>query len=129
MKGYVTALMLVTTPAFAVDLSTKLIDLDGRPATECVRLTPDRKNCEEEVALTVGWVARFALDLPEDKLSASDIIRRGNLSEKIKAKDVMEFSVDEAKLVKDQISKLGLKTNLKFQVIKLIDPKSIDDAK
>lgn len=131
MKSLVIALLLFPAVAFAVevDFTTPLVGSDGKPVPECLRISPDRTKCEEEINLTLGWLSRFALDMPEDKIPLSDIIKRGTLSEKIKANPKLDLSVDEAKLVKDQIVKLGYRTNIKFQAIKLIDPKGTEDGK
>lgn len=127
-------LLLSTTSAFAdpIDFSIPLLGTDGKPVPECMRLNTDRTKCEEEITLTLGWLSRFALDMPEDRggtIPLSDIIKRGSLSEKIKANDKLDLSVDEAKLIKDQIIKLAYKTNIKYQAIKLIDPKGVADNK
>lgn len=131
MKSVAIALLLFPTVAFAaeVDFTVPLYGSDGKSVPECLRLSQDRTKCESEIDLTLGWLARFALDMPEDKIPYSDIIKRGTLSEKIKANSKLDLSVDEAKLIKDQIVKLGYRTNIKFQAIKLIDPKGVEDGK
>lgn len=123
--------MLIATVASAapVDLNTPLLGQDGKQMVECTALNAERTKCEQETPMTVGLVCRVALDLAEEKLASGDIVKRGTLSEKIKSKDQIEFSVDEAKLIKDQLVKLKYPTLIKFQVIKIIDPKSIEDVK
>lgn len=133
------AVALLTSPAFAdpIDFSTQLLGTDSKPVPECVRLNMDRTKCEEEIILTLGWLARFALDQQEERTAGvpfaptplGEIVRRGTLSEKIKANDKLDLSVDEAKLIKDQIVKLNYKTGIKYQAIKLIDPKGVADGK
>lgn len=120
--------LLLSSPVFAdpIFFGAVLNGSDSKPIMECMRLNPDRSKCEQEIELTLGWLARFALDMPEDKIPLSEIIKRGNLSEKIRAYDKLELSVDEAKLIKDQIVKLGYRTNVKFQAIKMIDPKGVE---
>lgn len=124
-------LTFLSTSAFAaeIDFATPLNGSDGKSIPECVRLTPDKTKCEEEITLTLGWLSRFSLDMPEEKIPLSDIIRRGNLSEKIKTNPKLDLAVDEAKLLKDQIVKLNYRVNIKYQAIKLIDPKGVEDAK
>lgn len=131
MKYLPLAFTLLASPAFAdpIFFGAVLNNFDGKPAIECVRLNTDRTKCEDEITLTLGWLSRFALDMPEDKIPISDIIRRGNLSERIKASDKLELSVDEAKLLKDQIAKLSYRTNIKFQAIQMIDPQGVKDGK
>lgn len=131
MKKLALALALFSTPAFAseIDFSTTLTGSDGKPVPECMRLSQDKTKCESEIDLTLGWLSRFALDMPEEKIPVSDIIRRGNLSEKIKASPKLDLSVDEAKILKDQIVKMNYRISIKYQAIKLIDPKGVEDAK
>lgn len=134
MKSLALVLTLLASPALAdpIDFSSQLFGTDSKPVPECIRLNADRTKCEEEITLTLGWLARFALDQQEERGAAiplSDIIKRGTLSEKIKANDKLDLSVDEAKLIKDQIVKLNYKTNIKYQAIKLIDPKGVVDGK
>lgn len=119
------ASLLMTVPAFAdpIYFSAILVGTDGKPQTECMRLSQDRGKCEDEAILTLSLLARLALDMPEDKLPLSTIFKRGNLSEKIKAYDKLELSVDEAKLLKDSIVKLNYRNGIKYQALKLIDPK------
>lgn len=119
----------LSNPAFATDFNTQLLGQDNKPIAECVRLSTDRSKCEEEINITLGWMVRIALDLPEDKLPMSDIIKRGSLSEKIKANPSIDLSVDEAKIVKDQIGKLNYRTTIKYQAIQLIDPQGVKDSK
>lgn len=128
MKRLLIALLLITSPAFGetIDFTKVLTGTDGKPLPECIRLSLDRTKCEEEITLTLGWLSRFSLDMPEDRIPLSDIIKRGNLSEKIKASDKLDLSVDEAKILKDQIVKLSYKTSVKFQALKLIDPKGVE---
>lgn len=128
------ALLFASTAAFAdpVDFSTKLLGQDGKPVPECIRVSDDKTKCTDEIELTLGWLSRFALDMPEERggsLPLSDILKRGSLSEKIKANPTFDLSVDEAKLIKDQIVKLPYKTNIKFQALRLIDPQGTKDAK
>lgn len=125
----IVALAGLISKASATDFNTQLLGQDNKPITECVRLSIDRSKCEEETNITLGWLVRIALDLPEDKLPISDIIRRGSLSEKIKANPSIDLSVDEAKIVKDQIGKLNYRTTIKYQAVKLIDPKGTEDVK
>lgn len=124
-------LSLIPSAAFAdpIFFGSVLTSLDGKPVVECIRLNTDRTKCEEEITITLGWLSRFALDMSEDKLPLSDVIKRGNLSTKILAADKLELSVDEAKLIKDQIVKLPYKTNIKYQAIQLIDPQGVKDSK
>lgn len=138
MKRLVLALSLIATPAFATDFTTQLLGADGKPVPECLRLNDERTKCSEEINLTLGWLSRFALDQQEEpdprtgarpSIPLSEIIKRGTLSEKIKANPLLELSVDEAKLVKDQIIKLNYKVGIKFQAIKLIDPKGVEETK
>lgn len=119
----------LSNPAFATDFNAQLLGQDNKPIAECVRLSTDRSKCEEEINITLGWMVRIALDLPEDKLPMSDIIKRGSLSEKIKANPTIDLSVDEAKIVKDQIGKLNYRTTIKYQAIQLIDPQGVKDSK
>lgn len=127
----VAVVLCLTFPAFAapVDLAAALVGQDGKPLIECIAVSVDRTKCEQEIPITVGFLCRLALDFPEEKIAAAEIVKRGSLSEKIRAKDQIEFSVDEAKLIKDQLVRLPYRTFTKFQVIKMIDPKSVDDAK
>src|SRR5438128_551557 len=104
MKHIIASIFVLTAfPAFAVDFSTLLVGTDNKSILECIRLNSDRTKCEQEVDLTLGWLSRFALDIAEDKIPSSEIIKRGMLSEKIKANDKLDLSIDEAKLLKDQI--------------------------
>lgn len=122
-------LSVTTAVAEPIDFAAILLGQDGKPVTECIRLNSDRTKCDEEVTLTLGWLSRFALDFTEDRappLPLSDVVKRGILSEKIKANSKLDLSVDEAKLVKDQILKLSYKTSIKFQAIKLVDPKGAE---
>lgn len=132
------ATLLSTTSAFAVDFAAPLLSTDGKSTPECIRLNDDRTKCIEEVNLTLGWLSRFALDQAEEvdprtgrsgPIALSDVIKRGSLSEKIKANPQLDLSVDEAKLIKDQILKLNYKVGIKFQAIRLIDPKGIEENK
>lgn len=132
MKIYSTiAALLISTSALAepVDFTSQLLGTDGKPIPECITLNPDRTKCTEETSLTLGWFVRFALDMPEEKMPLSEIIKRGTLSQKIKGNDKLDLSVDEAKLIKDQIVKLNYKVFVKYQALKLIDPKGVEDAK
>lgn len=124
-------LSVIAIPAFAapIDLGTPLYGQDGKPIIECTALNIERTKCEQETPMTVGFILRLALDTPEEKLPAIEIIKRGSLSERIKARDQMEFTVDEAKMLKDLLVKLPYRTQVKYQVIKIIDPKSVEDVK
>lgn len=128
MKKLIVAAMLFASPAYAdsIFFGSLLNGSDGKPQIECIRLTPDRAKCEEEITLTLGWLSRLALDMPEDKAPLVEIYKRGRLSEKILAYDKLDLSVDEAKLLKDQIVKLSYRTNIKYQALKLIDPKGAE---
>lgn len=106
-----------------------LLAQEGGPLVDCIVMNINRTKCEQEATITVGFLCRLALDYPEERIAAIEIVKRGILSEKIKAKDQIEFSVDEAKLIKDQLVRLPYRTFPKFQVIKLIDPKAVEDPK
>lgn len=125
------ALLLIATPALAVDFDTVLLDQQGRPQRECTKIagTPPAQHCETEVDLTLGLLARFALDRPEPNLVLSDILKRGSLSEKIRVTSNLDLSVDEAKLIKDQIVRFPYNVGVKFQAIRLIDPKGTEETK
>lgn len=140
MLRYLTigALLLLSTPTFATDFSAPLLSTDGKSTPECIRLSDDRTKCAEEINLTLGWLSRFALDQTEETdprtgrsgpIALSDVIKRGSLAEKIRANPNLDLSVDEAKLIKDQILKLNYKVGIKYQAIKLIDPKGVEDGK
>lgn len=124
-------LLCFVQPAWAaqVDFTAVLQAQDGKPKMECLKLGQDRTKCEEEIVVTLGWLCRIALDMAEDKLPISEIIKRGSLAEKILNNDKLDLSVDEAKLVKDQIIKLNYSVSIRYQAISLIDPQGVKDAK
>jgi hypothetical protein len=118
-------MVLISTSVHATDFNTVLTGQNDKPAIECLRLSVDKQKCDEEITVTLGWLVRIALDLPEERMKTSDIINRGMLSEKIKTNPNIDLSVEEAKLAKDQVAKLNYRVNIRFQAIKLIDPKGI----
>lgn len=129
---YILPLLLLSTPIHAaeVDLDTILLAQDGKPKQECVRLnSADRTKCDEEITITLGWLSKIALDLVEDKIPYSEIIKRGKLAEKISLSKKVDLGIDEIKLLRDQIAKVNYSTLIRFQAIKLIDPTGVSDAK
>lgn len=135
MKFLTVLLVIFPTTVFAdtIDFTTPLLNQDGKPKIECLRVnSEDKTKCTDEINMTLGWLLRFALDIPDERgaqPSAAEIYKRGKLSEKIKSNDSAELSVDEAKLLKDQIIKMNYQTSIKFQALRLIDPKGIEDGK
>lgn len=119
--------IFAATPALAVDFSTPLLGQNGTPPVECVQLSKDRTKCDKEADLTLGLLARFALDLPEPNLTLSDITKRGSLAEKIRnASGNVDLTLDEATLIRDLIVKFNYSVNIKYQAIRLVDPKGTE---
>lgn len=131
---YLLPLLLLSTPIHAaeVDLDTILLGQDGKPKQECVKLnSADRTKCDEEITVTLRWLSMIALDLtpPDEKLIYSEIVKRGRLADKLSLSGKVDLSIDDAKLLKDQIAKVNYSTLIRFQAIKLIDPTGVSDAK
>src|ERR1700685_1289803 len=86
--------LVLALPAWAVDFSTVIKGLDGQPIM-----------VKEGTPLTLGEVAAGALLKDDPTLSGKEKVSRYVLAQKVyNAKDIT-LTLDEAKLIKEQIGK------------------------
>lgn len=113
MKKHLLAILLCfATPVLAadaprkIDFTTVLLDQDDKPMTECVKADPtDRTKCAEEKPLTLGSVAMQALNVPEQNLSYTDAVKRGQLSIMVYHSPGASLTSEEVSLIKAQLPK------------------------
>lgn len=111
MRRLVFVLAFLSSSAFAEDLGHKidftqvLTDPDGKPFTECIKLSEDKSKCVDEKELTLGWVAMQSLNVIEQGINYSDSNKRGTLALKVYKSAGMELSEDEITLIKNQMPK------------------------
>jgi hypothetical protein len=92
-----------------IDFSTKIVDQDNQPIRECGRAKEDDpRQCAEMISLTLGRLAMTALNQNEAGLKGEDFVKRMKLGFKVFDAKELELGIDEIKLIKDQIEKLGL---------------------
>lgn len=120
MKIAVVAVLLITSPAYAVDFSTPITQIDGT--------TPMRDQGDKGKIVTLGDVAQNALlgSFPDEQnLKGEDKIKRYTIARKIEdqRKDP-PLTADEITLIKTLIAK-AYNPLVTGHAWKLLDPASV----
>jgi hypothetical protein len=77
-------LVMLATPALAVDFGTVLKDRDGNPYLDCVKADPaNPQACKETAPMTLGRLVATALDKSEPGMKWQDRTKVGKLQEKV----------------------------------------------
>lgn len=114
-------------PSRKIDFTTVLLNLDGLPFEDCKKASKDGSKCEDgfSVPMTLGRMAANALSVPDRAITYADQTLRGRLSSQVIDGNAVELSVDDIKLIKDQIAKLGFNAVAVFHATQILDPASI----
>lgn len=122
--GMVIALII---PAFALDFSAPITNLDGKPETICTAY--DEKNpraCIDEKPLTLGRVVATILLQRSEADKTADVLelaRRGDLARQIwSGKAPVDLTAEDIVLIKSLLGKSGFSPLVVSQVLSALDP-------
>lgn len=110
-KLLIAGLLLLSSPALAIDFSKVFVDDEGAPMKVCVELKQPQTNppdCVRTVELTLARAARTALyqSFPDEQnLGGEEKDKRGEIARGITPTE-MKLKVDELALVKRLIGKM-----------------------
>lgn len=116
-------LLLLLTPAYAIDFGKTLIHDDGKPI--CSIETKDGAECPEGKALTLRIAARNALrfSFPDERdVSGDDKYKREELGQALTGANEIKLKAEDIALIKKLIAKL-YGPIVVYQAWNILDPK------
>jgi hypothetical protein len=119
-------------PARKIDFTTVLLDPDGKPFTECLRVDEaDRTKCAERVDVTLGYLARAVLNLRQrgdESLPLDELVRRGQLASFVYRSTAAELDSGEVDLIKRLLAAVpSMQTTMVVAALKILDPVAVKD--
>ena len=111
----VLALLTIASPAFAVDLTAQITQLNGKPLSG-----PDGK----ALPMSLGEVIENSLLTTEQSTTPADKNKHFWLAFKVHDKKAMDFTTDELVEIKEAIGKYN-SALVAGQAIRILDPTSI----
>lgn len=100
-------LMLLATPAYAIDFSQPVIGDDGKPM--CQEAVKDGEPCAPDRIATLGRVVKIALyaSFPDEQsLSGEDKYKRAEIAQAITGASDVKLKQSDRELVKKLVGKL-----------------------
>ena len=134
LAGIAFVFAVTASHAAEFDFATKLLDLDGKPYRDCIKVDrsdPNNAKCDEWIEHTLGVIAYSALDKPDKDLSVIEQARRAVLARKVYAgtseKHVVDLSASEVSLIVTLVGKLQLRPVEFMRVLEILDPTQLKD--
>lgn len=124
MKTFL-AMLLVSSPVFALDCSIPLKAVDGSTAEDCGHMGDDGK-CDKKVPLTLGRLAAIALAQPKKPPPPiAEQVIDGRLAQRLIDAQDCKLSTDEIVKIKNRIGELGFNSVVVANAVTLLDPDSV----
>lgn len=124
----VAALALCAIPAFAdevkkIDFTTPIV-VDGKPVIDDFKCPPVAGKRECETPMTVGELAYFALQKPQQGQSWADGIKRNDLARAVRTATDYPLLGEQLATIENAIGPIGVSNGVIGAVAAVIDPKS-----